>query len=538
MKKRNYFYLSLLAAAVSFTACSSEESVAGSDGNQSEEAQSYVAVKIVAPQTTRATYENGTADESKISSLDFYFYDENGNFVAKGLSSTNVNLNEQTKGQNVSHISDAVVALGPAETSRIKKVMAVVNSPANLTNMSLTEARKSLTDIQYNGAYSMSGAAWDGNADGTSAVTEANIKPSSAEAIATGTPVQIYIERLAAKVKATVDAAITGSKANVTNGQGQNAQDATVTILGWGLTATEPQEYLIKNIQDNAAYYTGWSSAADHRSFWAEDAHYGAGITYPASDDEYKADGPLNYIPFSKIVASGITGTTSAEMYTTENTANVNPKANQAYTSLLVAAQLQLGKDQTASATAEDLFRFRGVLYNLDNYKNAFLNSLGVVLYKKTGDAKYEKMTAADLDIDAGANGEAYNGLITLKTVDANEKWYTYEEGTKTYTEYTGLSTAIGNIEQAEGFKNGYMYYSIPIVHNADVTKQPGNLGVVRNHVYSININKISGIGHSVWNPETVIVPNDKQNEGKNYIGATINVLSWNIVPAQDAELK
>ena len=54
--------------------------------------------------------------------------------------------------------------------------------------------------------------------------------------------------------------------------------------------------------------------------------------------------------------------------------------------------------------------------------------------------------------------------------------------------------------------------------------------GVVRNHVYKVNISDIVGMGTPVYDPDndeiTPIVPSDE----KSYLAAQINVLAWKVV--------
>ena len=66
-------------------------------------------------------------------------------------------------------------------------------------------------------------------------------------------------------------------------------------------------------------------------------------------------------------------------------------------------------------------------------------------------------------------------------------------------------------------------YYYLPIAHNSDVN------GLVRNHVYQMNINGITGLGTPVYDPKKLITP-EKPTEDESYISAEIKVLSWKVV--------
>ena len=63
-----------------------------------------------------------------------------------------------------------------------------------------------------------------------------------------------------------------------------------------------------------------------------------------------------------------------------------------------------------------------------------------------------------------------------------------------------------------------------------------GQYGIVRNHVYNINVQAISGIGTGLSDPEDpIVVPvKDKQY----FVKTQIRVQRWRIVPQQNVDLK
>ena len=103
-------------------------------------------------------------------------------------------------------------------------------------------------------------------------------------------------------------------------------------------------------------------------------------------------------------------------------------------------------------------------------------------------------------------------------------------------------------IDVANQYKNGLMYYAIPIEHfgkamTEDTTPptpgfvaQPleGNYGIVRNNFYKVNIGKINGMGHGIHDVDEPIVPGDRKKP--YYLAAKINILSWQIA-TQTADL-
>ena len=89
--KIKYVFLSMLACGM-LAACNNDEVAEGSNnGNVSLEGESYMAIRLVAANETgtRASegdpaFELGKGDENEVTSVDFYFYNDEGTFVVKG----------------------------------------------------------------------------------------------------------------------------------------------------------------------------------------------------------------------------------------------------------------------------------------------------------------------------------------------------------------------------------------------------------------------------------------------------------------------
>ena len=105
-----------------------------------------------------------------------------------------------------------------------------------------------------------------------------------------------------------------------------------------------------------------------------------------------------------------------------------------------------------------------------------------------------------------------------------------------------------------QGFKGGKAYFNIPIKHlgfyrdeNPNANKmgtekdfkwdqvQSGDFGLVRNHIYTIEVQTIKGLGNGIPNFDDPIVPPTDPNE--YFIGARIIVLNWAVVPTQKVDL-
>jgi hypothetical protein len=76
-------------------------------------------------------------------------------------------------------------------------------------------------------------------------------------------------------------------------------------------------------------------------------------------------------------------------------------------------------------------------------------------------------------------------------------------------------------------YANGMTYYHTDIEHLKTQTTK--TYGVVRNHIYDININSISGLGTPVADPNEPIVP-EKIEEETYYVAAQVQILKWKMV--------
>ncbi|MDE6522596.1 MAG: fimbria major subunit [Muribaculaceae bacterium] len=111
----------------------------------------------------------------------------------------------------------------------------------------------------------------------------------------------------------------------------------------------------------------------------------------------------------------------------------------------------------------------------------------------------------------------------------------------------TALWQQIGN---ASAYTNNKCYYSIPIQHlgisenttaespiNADGTidwtkVRVGDFGLVRNHVYTINVAAIGGRATGIEDLNNPLVPSMETND--YWIKYQVNILNWRVVPTQN----
>lgn len=155
-------------------------------------------------------------------------------------------------------------------------------------------------------------------------------------------------------------------------------------------------------------------------------------------------------------------------------------------------------------------------------------------------DSRFVTIQLSDEAIEDGLyvcfDGKDYEPITADNVADINRQFF-YAGGT------------------VQGFKGGKAFFNIPIKHlgfyrdsntkNAGMTGvertfdwkevKSGDFGLVRNHLYSITVDNIIGLGNGIPDPDDPIVPPTDPEE--YYIGARIVVLNWAIVPEQHVTL-
>ena len=567
MKIKKLFFTGLALAAL--VACDKENE----SGNTLKDGDAYINVKIAYSdpvtkgQAAEPPFYYGTAAEQKINNAYFIFYYADGSFC-QYVKKTDLKMNSQGAGastdKNIEELSDGVVLLRGLKSKQYPVYMSVIlNSEdewigANIENKSIEEASKAVQSAiatadkndQVNWTnFMMSSSSFD-NSDAVSGyyctkLKASNFQESEALAIAEGNPVEAYVERLAAKVKVEFAESLgTSGKIGSFTVNG-TSKDLYFNVTGWGLNATTKDSYCFKNINTGWTEETlgfKWNDAANFRSYWGKSTNYGTGVypgTYGSSVDKYdEKTATLNYITYNDLKV-GING----NAYCRENTNDpevLGKNFSGTVTSVLLKAQVT---DKEGNAVT--LYNFAGSLYDEANYKAAALNSFEASttnrIWKKTvsgGNTTYTKVTADDLSVVISADGYAH---VELKEA-SNYCFGAGETSTKDAT--TAEINKLLNGDEAykyntgcSFYKEGMMYYNIPIEHlrddgkynDSDYVQKEGNYGVVRNHYYIITVNSIRNLGKAVNVPDERIIPND--DDVKNYfVAAKINVLSWKVV--------
>lgn len=576
---------SVLASALMLTiaSCSSSDDITGGNGGEiAEGSTSYIAVNLKtvgnaptgnARQTRytdsqNGTYEDGVGVENKIKRVRFYFFNADGtpyilnNVNGKGnYIDRDVKVNPGDQSQTVEGITETVLVLNGENHVAPASMLTVINpdiNPELLQNgaaLRWSVMRKELKGTKFydNDHFMMSNSTYE-EAGNDLCTTQLTGKTYASSDDAQSHPVNVYVERVNAKVNAnvvgtnfekeTADVIFDGvsmkdnqkTKVGVLSLAKEDGttdqKDIFAYIVGWGLASENGKAELFKQIDtqkftDEILGISPWSSADYHRSFWS--------LSVPFGGTGADKNEPVNY-KFSEY-----THKLGDAVYTLPNTpTEVIDDAhvyNNTLTKFVVAARLAY-KDADGNLQPAEICEYKGQEFlGTDNLQKTFVKEISRY-YKKVPVAagepdKYVNLDPSDITFTttapSGTQAKDYEVFATL----ANPNLTLYEQKGGVWNEVTDKSGVYNMLQgtPAEVRKGGMAYYYTTIKHLGKKGKL-GEYGIVRNHSYQISLNSIKGFGTPVYNPEKIIVPAIPSND-KTYLAAKINVLSWRVVPSQ-----
>lgn len=593
MKKFTMFSSVLASALMLMVASCSSEDVAGGDAQNGKGATSFLAVNIEnvgsAPASRSydqggGTYEDGTDAESKINKVRFYFFNGDGTpylLVNNDANKQPVNFLDQdvieNDGEDHDHTAEtktkAMLVLNGETKAVPASVIAVINPDALDNNtlhsgtMTLSELRTSATGSKFydnTNGFVMSNSVYESAGQDVCSTPVANsVFATSEEALKA--PVDIYVERVNAKVNAKIDADYVRTneteKAWSKNAEGKyqinvgnidvttyaentNATPTTKTypvyavVQGWQLADANGKAEVCKQI--NTSWYAGelgispWTTSDYHRCFWSKSVPFTQGA-------QGGANHPVNP-KFEDIKLSLSDEYSTTPVYTLPNTPDkviTNPTTSlNTLTKLIVAAKL-VYKDGNGDYKPAQICQYRGLTY------------LGEEAVKKQivgGFARYFKKTTTE-------SGDVYKSIeasdIAFKTVVPGSP---ESSEVKNYEVVATLASTVGDLYVKNGdawtiaskddvnaalaketvqvrSTDGATYYYTPIKHLGGEGKL-GEYGIVRNHSYQVTIQNIKGFGTPVYDPKKEIDPMIPSDEN-TYLAASIKVLSWRVVSSK-----
>ena len=577
-------YLFIALAALGFAACA-EKMDDNSPVQKGEVESSYIAISLSATDpSTRAndgTYQEGADVERAVETAYFFFFNEDGTAFPVNVSDGAANLPGATGGinhlqakinsttgadmNNVSDIKNVVLLLKNYKGDYPKQIVAVLNwVPTSNTPYSLDDLKTALVDVRsnevgnLNGKFVMSNAVYATEGTPATAVYATPLTADNIftdEANAKANPVTIYVERVAAKVTVTTTGGKDVFNLNKPVTIGSSNTPVYAKILGWELYNDYQQSYLVKNI-DPATWTVAnlgfnWNDSPWYRSYWA--TSYTGEFPDNEFQYEYGNGENKNYGLGFGIATDVATGTYAENTYTYcgENT----NREGKDRTKIILKAQL-VGNE--AGTSPVELARWYSTEYlGEEDLRTAVANTLKYTLYYKVGDnfvglepGDLQCVSAYDVNgtLAAGAPSgiEPYEVFFQLSTAGQAKTWYKNVGGVKdAIADITKQDEVVAeankylseNVEPATLYKSGQTYYYFDVQHLGnlqDAVAQDGEYGIVRNHIYAININSIGGYGSPIYvGTSSIVTPPEypeEPGEETSFVSAEVRILSWRIV--------
>ncbi len=563
-------YLLIALAALGIAACT-EKIDDNSPIQKGELEESYIAINLMSADVeTRAAdggLEYGTVLERKITTAHFFFFDENGNpfnvvnapATAPGgeqnhlcLDITPITQNGDPV-ENVSDISNAVLILNTYKGIYPKQIVAVLNwTPTAQKSYSLSDLHLVLEGTLGNddNGYVMSNSVYmdrAGKMVDAVPLTEANIKTSAADAIAA--PVEIYVERTAAKVAVISNSsAVTGnptifkvsSDDDLFHPIGQaSGIDVYMELLGWELYNDYSTSTLLKNIEnwDDDELGLDWNDSPNYRCYWAvsQSTPHSDSFSWKYEDGDKTTKGFQTNYGFN-VASDADYSDRKTYTYCGENTNN----GENLRTKVILKGQLKKKEGDDTYSALEIASWYGNEYAGVGALKVAVANSLKYTLvYANPEGDNYIGIEPDDLEITNLQNIESYQVGFKLSTKGEAKEWYL--RSSDGGIEFLGDMSENNNVAKTNEYlaqqvapalvyNDGQTYYHIDIEH-LGTSGKPAEFGVVRNHVYQISINSIKGYGSPVYNGfASILTPQYPEEYDDTYVAARINVLSWKVV--------
>lgn len=556
MKLSNFLMGTLVCAMAA--ACTNDTYEGGNENNQTGNGeQAFIAVRLTAPNAMTRAFEDGSADENAVTTARFYFFDDSDNAVNVSTynyideSSPSFTTPTNDENGNIEETTSATILVLENEAEWPTQMVVVLNPPSSLNNASKSlSGLKAAMDCsgESNGSFIMSNSVYADTNGAVDAVNISNHIATTSEA-AQGNPVTVYVERVLARVDVACTNDLetdkkdgTGQSTSTINGLSSPTTDTEVkaTILNWTIANRNSQSHLLKSLNNwttsstiNTWAATNWNDANSHRSYWA----YTGDITAQSENDSYNDIYPNAETAFA------------TKKYCQENTGTTSP------TEIVVVAQLTVDNQPVSIA------KYAGQYWTADNLLTQFANQIlnGQIYYKASNGEPTSATTlpASALMFRPGKSSEtnvkAYQAVLDLKS--------DYSTG---YTFYSDNGTTEINVTDVQDILNDYVvllwhegktYYHTTIDHTLN---SHSVAGVVRNHLYKINLTGVTGLGTpipgvtsddpddqpddpddpdpDVPDPEDKPIDPEDPDEEESFLAAEINILSWNVI-SQDVTL-
>ena len=522
--------------------CSEKTTEPAPPVNKGELEKSYISVTLKSDDSTRAgdEFEYGEAEERYVENVHFFLFkhDESA-FPINGVSGKNYlsftiesngtqpgESGEANEGPNVSDVKDKVLIFNNYKGEYPAYIVAVLNWDARHIQPSYTlnALYNTLAVIRNdNNHFVMSNSVYadmQGKAIYAKPLRIDNIAKSEEEAKAN--PVEIYVERASAKVEVVAKGDVAAKEATYNIATSVDDIALYAKVINWELHNDYRHSILLKHIYPDKwgmASEIGflWNDPNRYRSYWA--ASYVGG--FPA-DNHFNWGAGL--APNADVAYCG--ENTRAVEKDSEGNITSNPR-----TKAIIKAQIV----NESGEPVEVAVWFGHKYYGEAAVRTEIASLLSSELYYSEG-GEYKGITMADIKAVEGglapqdADVKAFEVFFQLSDDALAKEWYTYSS-TEGYVAATddAVNARLAKVEPALIYKDGMTYYYTDIKHLGG-SDSASEYGVVRNHVYKVNITKISGLGTPVFDKDIEFEDPDRPVDVNSYVAAEVRILSWKVV--------
>lgn len=538
-------------------------------------------------ETGDGTYVTGYPNENAIQSVRFYFFKADGTAANVKHVSNNTMANyldwnssdpgwpgvsdPAAPGDDVTNVEKKVNArliINTREGDELPfQIVAVVNPPADMPDVASVKDLNAITrDYSIAAAadrFVMSNSVYVGY-DGKEAEAVPVVgRMFDSDETAMHNPVTIYVERVNAKavlsckqlppVPGRKNVFDTGVRIDDLADKKLSPGKIYVEFLGWDVTQAAGKSWLMKHIDERwkdadlfgVSSSLRWNIPGRYRSFWAVNPVLRAPKT---EDSDYVFKSFNEHREAVTDFGTGTDETAGNYLYIQENAAKDASSACAYPTQFIIAARLV--DEQGAPLT---LAEYGFLQYTFDGLKKAMADKAKV--YKKdpafTEGTRFVKIDADDIVLlsatEAGQAGPETEGryyvYAAIKgTANADDKdgeaftstattggYYTDNSASAQPAAYAAVNARLlADCGHAKLWDRGQTYYYADIRHLGAENSMAWK-GIVRNHIYALDINALAGLGTPVYRPDEVIYP-EKPDPDETYIGAEVKVLAWRLV--------
>lgn len=522
--------------------CSEKTTEPVSPVDKGELERSYISVSLKSNDDTRAgeEFEYGEAEERYVENVHFFLFKHdqtafpvNGtggkNYLSFNIESNGTQPDESgeaNEGPNVSDVKDKVLIFNNYKGEYPAYIVAVLNWDARHIQPSYTlnALYNTLANVRNdNSHFVMSNSVYadmQGKAIYATPLTIANIAKSEEEAKAN--PVEIYVERLSAKVEVVAKGDVATKEATYDIETTVDDIALYAKVINWELHNDYNSSIVLKHIYPDKwgmASEIGflWNDPNRYRSYWAA-SYVGS---FPANNHFNWDDG---LAPNAAVAYCG--ENTRPVVKDSEGNITSNPR-----TKVIVKAQIV---DESGDAVEVAVW-FGHRYYGEAAVRTEIASLLSSELYYIEG-GEYKGIGMADIKAVEGgeapqeADVKAFEVFFQLSDDALMKEWFTYSS-TEGYVAVSddAVNARLAKVEPALIYKDGMTYYYTDIKHLGSVGSD-SEYGVVRNHIYKVNITKMSGLGTPVFDKDIEFDDPDRPVDVNSYVAAEVRILSWRVV--------